>query len=335
MKQRNVCILGAGFSCIDVVKVNKKEIIIPGGTAGNVLSVLGKLNMDVKLLIAKYSDEEDEWLKEALKVRNIECINFTTTRIHVPKIVELLDIDNKKHQFSTLCPMCGEKLNTIVLPNKKHIMNIASKIYKKNNLFFYDRLSEGIRKIAEDNLKGWNFYEPNSCRMYKNLLEGSKISNIVKVSQDRIPNTMVEKLIKDLSYNTHVKIVIVTMGDKGLKFVYRNKNGEFGEWYNMPAYDINKVIDSSGAGDWLTAIFIYYLLQEYPYCCDEIDMEIIKKILNIAQKVASITCKYIGAQGVFYNKEGLKKIGNELGMEIKELNEEEYPKRISCDYCKR
>ena len=77
------------------------------------------------------------------------------------------------------------------------------------------------------------------------------------------------------------------LGEGGIKYVYRTKTGGFTDWNYIAAVSIDKVMDSSGSGDWLTAIFLYLLLRKYPNYTACLSGQYIEQSLIEAQRYAT------------------------------------------------
>lgn len=324
-------VLGAGLACIDLIRYGKNEFTDLGGTAVNVISTLSLLGYDASFLYVDYKGKDSKYLKEEIIKRKIRLIQFTSSKLDAPRIVEYLD--NGRHRFYTTCPECGKKLNEIQLPKLKHIEEHIKEIGEVN-LFYFDRISAGIKWLAEQNTNGWNFYEPNSTRLYNTLLENSQYADILKLSADRIPINYIEKLKMDIGV-LGPKLLIVSLGSNGLKYSIKQKDGNLSDWIYLEMRENVKVIDSSGAGDFLASVFLYYFLKEYPYYTEYLDVAKVTKFLSYAQSVASISCKFIGAQGILESVEGVNILNFLLNscvekMENKSLN---FSKNC-CGICK-
>ena len=215
MKKCNLSILGAGFACVDIIRHPNKDIIMLGGTAANVLTILSLLGLKTEFLTAKYCGQSGTFIENAFLTRGVRCVSFTYTKKQVPKIIE--GLNNGKHFFITTCPKCGQELVRCNLPTLSQMKKIEKQYNKSPNIFFFDRISEGIRDCARKNKDGWNVYEPNSCRIYSNLISGIRRANIVKYSEDRISAKFTENIIRDLA-DTDVVLLIVTMGERGIKY---------------------------------------------------------------------------------------------------------------------
>ena len=105
------------------------------------------------------------------------------------------------------------------------------------DVFFCDRISEGIMELA-NRIKangGITMYEPNGLRFYGQLIDICSKFDIIKFSDERIPDKWQEQLATDLMW-TQTRLVIVTLGERGLKFIYRTGDGSFSEWIYMEPY---------------------------------------------------------------------------------------------------
>lgn len=330
MKNSNLSVLGAGFACLDIISFPKGKKVMLGGTAANVLTILSLLGMRTEFLTVKYGGHSGEHIEREFECRGVKCVFFANTKNHAPKVIE--GIENGKHFFYSTCPKCGENLVRCGLPTLRQMIKLDGQYNKTPNIFFFDRISEGIRACAKQNLDGWNVYEPNSCRMYTNLISGIGISNIVKYSEDRIPAKITENVIKDIK-NTDVVILVVTMGKYGIKYIYRMPTGEFSDWNYITAVPIERVIDSSGAGDWLTAMFLYKLLKRYPNYTSHLDGQYIEQSLIEAQAYATQNCFFIGAQGMLREQNIIDKINFEMDGNMKKIYDAPIDWRYNCDYC--
>ncbi len=319
-------VLGAGLACIDLIRYEKKESSALGGTAVNVISTLSLLGYDASFLYADYKGKDSEYLKAEILKRKIRLIEFASSTLDAPRIVEYLD--NGRHRFYTTCPECGKKLNEIQLPELRHVKEQIKEIGEAN-LFYFDRISAGIKWLAEQNSNGWNFYEPNSTRLYNTLLANSKYADILKLSADRIPNNYIEKLRVEIGL-MGPKLLIVSLGPSGLKYSIKQKNGSMSDWVYLDMRENVEVVDSSGAGDLLASIFLYFFLKEYPYYAEILDEAKVTKFLLDAQSVAPISCKFVGAQGILESVEGVASLNLLLNSSVKKIERESLNYHQNC-----
>ena len=332
MDNEKLSILGAGFSCVDIVKKDGREELLPGGTAANVLSILSKLGLHTTFLCANYCDELGVWLKESLIRQGVKIVNFTDSHQPAPRIIELLS-NNGKHVFKTTCPKCGKSLVKTVLPNQSHVTQSVVDEVRNCNLFYYDRLSEGIKEIAYLNRRGWNFFEPNSCRVYRPFINAAKYANIIKFAEDRVPKSYTDLLLNDLQESA-VQLIIISNGESGFRFSIRDETKMLCNWIYVNAAEANSIVDSSGAGDWMTAVFLYRFLGTYPLFVDQLDRKKICSMLESAKQVAAFSCGYLGAQGIFKEKPALKQMETLFGLNLSISDSPPYSISGECQYCK-
>ena len=287
-----------GLTCLDIINDNKKIKINLGGTAGNVASVLSSLGIEVYDFVPDYSDEWNEYMQKLLQQRNVRTVSFTKTKKVVPKIIEVIDLIDCNHHFYVTCPKCGKKLNEVVLPTIKQILN-EKEILRQADILFTDRLSDGISKAIEivRNNQGLTIYEPNVCRFYNQLLSSAGKVDIVKFSNERILDIYANKLKEDLK-NFNTKLIINSLGRDGVRYSIKNDEGYFGKWIYLDAILTNNFVDASGAGDWLTAAFIYYFFNKATNKINFSERDITEALMS-AQNISSFVCGFTGAQEIF------------------------------------
>lgn len=324
-KNMAINILGAGLSCIDIIKETGSTYKSLGGTAANVISFLSMFSeMKTFFLLPSM---KDDFIKKEFSRRDVEIYSFGKKPIDSPIIIER--INNGSHSFSGVCPYCNYLLRKTKLPQISDI-NSLSFLDKDINLFYYDRVSSGIKSFVSNNKSGWNFYEPNSARSYNVFLENAKRAHIVKFSSDRIQENIVNKMLDDLA-SSSVEMVIITMGQKGLKYAIR-ENGSFNDWISVTSHIINGVKDTSGAGDWVTSIFLFFFLSQYPFYTKQINNNLVYNYLRYAQKVATESCKYLGAHGICESADGVRIIENITHMSIEPITVFENS-LVTCPKC--
>lgn len=307
----NKSIMGCGFSCIDIISKDNKLIWDVGGTCANVLSVLSFLGWGSVLWIPDYEDDRlNTWLNEM----KIQCINFTKTKKQTPKLIQMYDYEKGKHHFFTRCPWCGNRFFQSILPNGRQVM---SKPEITADVFFCDRISDGIMELANRTNEngGITMYEPNGLRFYNQFIDICCKFDIIKFSDERIPNKWQEQLTTDLLW-AQTKLVIVTLGERGLKFILRAEDGTFSEWIYMESYNIIGKQDSSGAGDWLTATFLYYFIPQLEKYQRVFPYHIIWDSLLKAVRMSAFACREIGAQGLMHSKDGIEEVNRLFNLNL-------------------
>lgn len=295
MQQKKI--IGTGFSGLDIIRTDNKDLILPGGTCANVLAVLASLGWSTKLFKAQYNDEWNTYVNRRLGEFGVDVNEYASSNEATPKVIQINE--GNDHRFYTVCPKCNRRLIEIRLPTI-NIISTQKNDVEETNVFFTDRISSGIkfaRKAANAKLI-WTFYEPNSNRSYAQLLNNASEFSIVKFSSERISSKVANKLKNDLSLKTcNTRLLIVTMGNKGLSFSLRTSTNLFSEWHNIDAINSTETIDTSGAGDWLTAGFLDVFIDNYPKVTSSISYKVVRAALQNGQILSQTCCKYMGALG--------------------------------------
>lgn len=326
-------VLGIGFNCVDIIRTNQIETITAGGTCTNVLAMLSSWGIETSLLLPNYcKDDAFEFFLNDITKKNVKYILYKKT--NKPFSVIIQENFCEDHRFLTSCPKCGNPtINSISFNEIDAQKNID--VLKKSNILFCDRFSQGIKYLSEICHKKniLTFYEPNNCRFYNTQLEAIKNFDIVKFSNSRIGEKTSEKLKKDLS-NSRIKLIIVTLGNEGLKFSIR-QGDRLSDWIEIKSSFGNDAVDSSGAGDCLTAAIIYSILYNQNYNKKDFSAHWLHEILNKAQMISSINCGCVGAQGILYDAKSFEMSCNILNACIPSTNHKHTtkPYKFHCSNC--
>jgi hypothetical protein len=312
-------VICAGLSCIDIIKSEANEEYSIGGTAANVASILSQLGLKVSLLIPQYNDLYCDLLFEQLRLRKIDAIVFGKSKFSTPRIIE--HCNDGKHIFETRCSKCGKILTKLTLPSPANIQKIGGDAWQDLGAFFFDRISDGIRVGIQraHTSRAWVYYEPNCCRQFSTFCNNVAQADIAKFSAEAIPQSYIAKLSSELSKQSETKLLIVSEGSAGLKYALKTASGDFEKWVHLDPSTISNIADTSGAGDWLTASFLWFLLNKYPKVQSELHTNVIRQLLADAQDVAAQSCLYLGAQGIFSSAEGTSFLKNRFNRDIRLL----------------
>lgn len=293
-------VAGVGFSGLDIIRTDQ-DYYFPGGTCANVLTVLSSLGCSSRLMKAAYDNPWNSYINELLANKGVRIIEYGRAAGPIPRVIQVNTAGT--HFFYTTCPKCKKKLIGIKLLTDSNARCLAAEILDVN-LLFYDRISSGIKvlsNIAREN-QIWSFYEPNSCRVFKQLYQNAASADILKFSVDRISLKQGTDLKAALSVpESNTKLIIVTLGERGIAYSIKEDSSVFSQWYHIDALPVkNQIADTSGAGDWLTAGFINSFLEVYPQTCKSISKETVHFALLNSQILSVENCMYIGALGAFY-----------------------------------
>jgi fructokinase len=253
----------------------------------------------------RYSDEFELVLSGTLASLGVEEVIFKKSSAKTPKIIEILK--DSEHEFLTRCTSCGENTLKLQLPTVADVDRMALDV-RCFDVFYSDRNSPGIRKMMDTvrSVDGITIFEPNSSRNVESLIEGSSHADIVKFSRNRVHRNIAERIKRETN---GVKLIISTEGNKGLSFAHRLLNGDMSDWIYTPSVIDGPVIDTSGAGDWLTAGMIYEIFRQYgdnARCELFKDSATIADILSQGMRYSNLCCAAIGAQGVFYSEQSVQ-----------------------------
>lgn len=308
-------VVGTGLACLDIINRENEIVVMNGGTCANVMTGLAQLGEEATILLPKYQEDmQRDQFYSTFKKLNVELLFYGSTKQNIPRIIETYD-ENFKHVFFTKCPLCNKDLIKHRFISNKESKEFINEI-KDYDVFFTDRISDGIKNIAKEfnqnNAKV--FYEPNSGRNLKALVEMARLSNVLKFSTDRISVSLADNILNQCQ-DCILELVIATHGKDGLSFCYKKDNDSFTDWITGPYVEFKKMKDTSGAGDWLTAGFLHYWNQiEF-----ELNETSIYNVFEKSLKLSAIASMTEGAQGVFYDKVVFNLLKKEHDIKLKSL----------------
>lgn len=325
-------VIGAGLACLDIINEGEKISVMNGGTCANVLTALTQLGEETTMLLPKYiNDIRSKEFYLAFEKLDVGMIFYGDTKQNIPRIVETYD-ENHRHIFYTKCPQCNKELTKSKFISHRESQTLVDRC-QGYDIFFTDRISGGIKEIAKEfNRNGAKvFYEPNSGRNIKALVEMAKLSNVLKFSTERISMRLIDEVLPQCQ-DAMLEVVIATHGKKGMSFCYKTSNGDFSNWIEGPYIEFRDIRDTSGAGDWLTAGFLHYWSQEKFKISEIVLYNILKCSLNLSE-ISSMTK---GAQGAFYDKKVLERLKREYKVKLVtplEQCEEFIKGKNYCGFC--
>lgn len=311
-------ILGAGLMCIDIVHTQDGVKVMNGGSCANVISVLSQIGFDCSVVRERYTDTFEQFLSKTFSNLGVREILYRNTSSSTPKVIEILS--DTRHEFLTYCPRCQEKILKLHLPTISEVENVIDSI-REYSVFYCDRASSGIRALMDivQANHGIVVYEPNSARNIESVMQNICHAGIVKFSAEKFSRSTAEKIRMD---SGGAKLIIYTTGKDGLQYSHIQVNGEMSDWITVPSLFSGPIVDSSGAGDWLTAGFISELVQncgcnDAKWFCDE---KLLFNMLSQGMKYSGLCCAAVGAQGVFYSERSIHAL-TRLDQRMKPLKE--------------
>ncbi|WP_250628390.1 PfkB family carbohydrate kinase [Pinirhizobacter soli] len=279
----------AGLVALDVLRITDTPERISfraGGTAGNVAAILGALGWPAEL-----AGPSDDSLAYTLMRDDLQLCGVQYHGVHraaVPVIVEEL-AKCAEHRFLFDCPSCGR-----ALPRYRRAQEVLasgwSTASRVIDVFFADRLSDEIMTMADIAKKHGAFvvYEPSDSADEPWTGAMLAMADMVKYSAERA------SALAWLTKGDYLEIR--TQGARGLQ--WRWPKQQIARWQSMDAVSASRVVDTCGAGDWLTSGILIGLLEQMRSQWGSISA--LERILSNAQQLAAWSCGYAGARGGLY-----------------------------------
>lgn len=299
-KNINPICVGTGLVALDVVISNNSTNsaqFFAGGSCGNVMAILSYLGWSTFPIARLSNNVAGELLVEDLlkwKVKD-DFLSFTDDG-STPVIIHRILKDNQgrpKHKFEFRNPEDGRYLPSYKPYLAKSVDYIVERS-PKPNVFYFDRINRASLNLARafKETDAIIVFEPSSIKDEKAFMEAMGIADIIKFSNDRIPN------YEDVFQTCVTALEIQTLGSSGLKF----RRGGNKSWNSIEAFLNFDVIDSAGAGDWCTAGIIKILFSEANSVKSISDSELIRA-LKFGQVLGALNCTFEGARGLMYHVE--------------------------------
>lgn len=293
MKFNNICV-GAGLISLDVLIWDGQRVPISyyvGGTCGNVMMILAHMGWETFPIARLDGTKDGVRVLEDMKRHNVHTDFVSTQDGKTPVIVQRNFINKDgipTHKFES-----RNNMGRFYLDFKSLTLKQANEVIEKMdfapNVFFFDRVSPAILRLAESFKEKGSviFFEPSSrggdVKRFNQCVE---VADVIKFSDQRIKNVEQFESYKD-------KLFIQTQGAKGLS--YRLNSG----WKHLEPVANDKVVDTAGAGDWTAAALINNLFKDKVMfgICNLLESDL-ETALNEAQKVGAESCSYEGARGM-------------------------------------
>lgn len=284
-------IFSVGLIALDVLRVPdqpERASFRAGGTAGNVAAILSALGWPTQAAGPADDSRASSLLIDDLQRCGVEYHVLEDSS--VPVIVEELDMD-AQHRFLFDCPVCGRELPRY----RRDAYAVGITTQAKDvpfDVFFADRLSAEILALADAARHQGAFvvYEPSDPADEPWASAMFALADMVKYSGDRAP------ALPWLQAGDYLEVR--TSGAEGLH--WRWPGQAIDEWRFMAAVQAPHVVDTCGAGDWLTAGILIGLLESAESIPEQPASPGLEEILHSAQQLAAWSTGYAGARGALY-----------------------------------
>lgn len=287
-------IVGTGLFALDVV-VDRGAATAEtclGGSAGNVLAILGHLGWRTVPIGQLGQDAAatkiaNEFSRLGADTRFLTRSQYQST----PVVYQLPGKAGHTHEFSFRCPVCGRKRGYKPPVDDGTAMSDLRSL-DAPDVFYFDRATPWALDLAERYRDGGTLviFEPSAIAGdFVSFERAIRSAHIVKYADDRI----VEMEGVDL---TSVDVEIQTQGKQGLRF----RVGHAGEWHHLNAISVPYLADTAGAGDWCTSGFLYAMLGNIFESGGRgmLSVRRIRESLRFGQILSALNCMEKGARGL-------------------------------------
>jgi sugar/nucleoside kinase (ribokinase family) len=286
---RGASVMGSGFIALDFVYGQNGLFHSTGGSCGNVLialSWLGWKSTPVARLgagpIGDFVVEEME--AEGVDLSLVQQTDGTPTPVVIQRFVD--DPAGRRHRFSLVCPDCGAWLpryrSTVLSHAEEAMEDDAPKVY------YFDRASPATVALAE-----WAkeegavvLFEPSSIGEDQLFERAVDACHILKFSDERFG------LDSELCQARGPQLIVRTMGSEGLQARWK------GRWSSLASFEVPKLVDAAGAGDWCSVGLLHVLGQKGEKGLSAARKVDVERGLRLGQALAALNCGYEGARGL-------------------------------------
>ena len=289
----NRIILGAGLVSLDILMRGYEETVSfkVGGTCGNVMMILAYMGWDSYPVARLNGSEQSQMMLDDMRTSGVHTDFVSTLEDGATPIIiqhNIIDKDgNPTHKF-TFQGNRGSLHLDYKTVTKKTAMKVLDELTFAPMVFFFDRISAATLAMAErfKNTGCLVYFEPSAKAKVPDFDKAVAFSDIIKFAEQRIPDVSFVGAYSD-------KLFVQTLGSKGLRFNLFGRG-----WKSLPPVFNDKLVDTSGAGDWTTAAFLNEMAGAGLTSIDALTEDIVKLLLSTAQEKASQSCSYEGARGM-------------------------------------
>lgn len=298
MRTETPFIAGAGLFALDVIVRldGSKSSAGLGGSAGNVLSILGALGWsaapvgvlgDDPAARMIYRDFERVGADTRLLRRSGAC---STPVIFQHQLERSTGSAHATHRFTFACPSCGARRRP-QWDDDPDASEVRAAL-PQATVFYLDRPTRLGVELAEGYARQGAavVFEPSAVGDDPALFARAvRCAQVVKYADERIGELSAFDMRDDA-------VEIQTRGARGLRFRFASSGSG---WTHLPAFALPFIHDTAGAGDWTTAGLLFDLFgaQGSPSPLQERN---IGRSLAFGQILATLNCMTEGARGLLF-----------------------------------
>ena len=306
-------ILVGGENLMDMIQVDNhyQNVLfkaIPGGSPYNLALAAGRQGVRVGYVTPISEDSNGDQLVANLLSSNVQVLG---PRVPEPTSLAMVNIEGGTPSYAFYREGTAERLVNLEKLTKNLTDDVA--IFHIGSLaltggsdalvweeFLGKAMDKGIKVSLDPNVRPSLVGEPDVYRQrIKRLM--TKV-DILKLSDEDLlwlfnENTDESSALSELRAIANAELLILTRGSKGSSIWHNDK------WYAAPAYPVDKLSDTVGAGDtFMASVLVWLTKNENMKRLGVLELKEKQDLQYYAGKAASLNCKKQGCNPPWENE---------------------------------
>ena len=306
-------ILVGGENLMDMIQVDNhyQNVLfkaIPGGSPYNLALAAGRQGVRVGYVTPISEDSNGDQLVANLLGSNVQLLG---PRVPEPTSLAMVNIEGGTPSYAFYREGTAERLVNLEKLTKNLTDDVA--IFHIGSLaltggsdalvweeFLCKAMERGIKVSLDPNVRPSLVGEPDVYRQrIKRLM--TKV-DILKLSDEDLlwlfnENTDESSALSELRAIANAELLILTRGSKGSTIWHNDK------WYEAPAYPVDKLSDTVGAGDtFMASVLVWLTKNENMKRLGVLELKEKQDLQYYAGKAASLNCKKQGCNPPWENE---------------------------------
>ena len=306
-------ILVGGENLMDMIQVDNhyQNVLfkaIPGGSPYNLALAAGRQGVRVGYVTPISEDSNGDQLVANLLGSNVQLLG---PRVPEPTSLAMVNIEGGTPSYAFYREGTAERLVNLEKLTKNLTDDVA--IFHIGSLaltggsdalvweeFLGKAMDKGIKVSLDPNVRPSLVVEPDLYRQrIKRLM--TKV-DILKLSDEDLlwlfnENTDESSALSELRAIANAELLILTRGSKGSSIWHNDK------WYAAPAYPVDKLSDTVGAGDtFMASVLVWLTKNENMKRLGALELKEKQDLQYYAGKAASLNCKKQGCNPPWENE---------------------------------
>ena len=306
-------ILVGGENLMDMIQVDNhyQNVLfkaIPGGSPYNLALAAGRQGVRVGYVTPISEDSNGDQLVANLLSSNVQLLG---PRVPEPTSLAMVNIEGGTPSYAFYREGTAERLVNLEKLTKNLTDDVA--IFHIGSLaltggsdalvweeFLGKAMDKGIKVSLDPNVRPSLVGEPDVYRQRMKRLM-NKV-DILKLSDEDLlwlfnENTDESSALSELRAIANAELLILTRGSKGSSIWHNDK------WYAAPAYPVDKLSDTVGAGDtFMASVLVWLTKNENMKRLGALELKEKQDLQYYAGKAASLNCKKQGCNPPWENE---------------------------------